>query len=135
MSLGCLERWLLLDALDIYQDFPELAELRCDDFGRDGSVSVLLSAEEDEVRTHGEPLTVPELGHAQLGGHVLVRHLVSDTPSHVHDLGAGLDSIDYCSEVKSHYSTTGELSHCKDKDFKLLGFKESQWCRSCAAIH
>ena len=102
MSLGCMERWLLLDALEIYQDFPELTKLRCDDFSRDGSVSVLLSAEEDEVRTHGEPLTVPELGHAQLGGHVLVRHLVSDTPSHVHDLGAGLDSIDYCRVVNSH---------------------------------
>ena len=47
---------------------------------------LLLGPKVDEVGTHGEPLAVPQLGHAEVGGHVLVGHLVTNAPSHIHHL-------------------------------------------------
>ena len=35
-----------------------------------------------------KPLTISEFSHAEVRGHVLVRHLVANAPSHVHYLSA-----------------------------------------------
>ena len=50
------------------------------------SVAVLLPSEIYEVWAHAVLLAPAQLIHAQSGGHVLIRHLVPNPPSHVDNL-------------------------------------------------
>ena len=84
------------------ENLPEEGELAGHDVGGDGAVAVLLGAKVDEVGTHGEPLAVPQLCHAEVGGHVLVGHLVTNAPSHIHHLKKVRPSkIASCSALQS----------------------------------
>ena len=78
------------------------------------SVAVLLTSEIYEVWAHAVLLASAQLVHAESGGHMLVRHLVPDPPSHVNNLelqsvpllavvlNFGVDPLHQCVSLHQH---------------------------------
>ena len=49
-------------------------------------ISIFLGTEINEIRSHGQPLTVSQLRHAKFCCLMFIRHFIPDTPSHIHNL-------------------------------------------------
>ena len=61
-------------------------QLLCWYEGWDGSVTIFLTSKIHKVWSNGELLTRLELRETEFCGHVFIGHLISHSPSHVHNL-------------------------------------------------